>query len=313
MGPHQRRYALWALLAGTPRGFTLRELAERFSVAKNTIQRDLDQLSRGGAIISEEQAGQTMLFRAGSKPPAADLTDDEKFALGAAEASFVPWAGTSLAAELTSALTKVGARNGVPLEMKGPMARARVTPAVLKTVLAGLREHRRCMLLYQSRGAQRTRALEVEPLGIVAATGLVYLRVVVRPRGVVVTLALHLVKAAELLDEHFTPVRDVSNAFGATDEKLERVVVRFHPGIAPFIEERIWHPSQRFRREPRGWLRFEATLGGMHEFVGWVMSWGANAELLAPSAWREEVASRAHVLARRHARLPVSSPATNNP
>jgi predicted DNA-binding transcriptional regulator YafY len=314
MGPHQRRYALWALLARTRRGFTLRELAQRFGVAKNTIQRDLDHLSTGGMNVSEEQAGQTRLFRATGGPPGAELTPDEKLALRMAEVSFVPWAGSPLAIDLTSALAKVGAGNDeLPFEMRGPVPRVRTAPGVLKTLLTGLRERRCCRLLYQRRGAREPRALEVEPLRIVAAAGLLYLRAIVRPRGVVVTLALHLVKAAALLNERYASRENDSSAFGASYERPERVVVRFHPEIAPFIEERIWHPSQRLRYESDGSLRFEATLGGMHEFVGWVMSWGANAELLAPSAWREEVASRAQVLARRHTCLLVSSPATNNP
>lgn len=300
MGTHQRRYALWAHLAGARRGFTLRELARRFGVAKNTIQRDLDQLSQGGALIREEQEGQTMLFQAGNGPPATELTEDEKLAISAAEASFVRWVGAPLAADLTSAVAKLRAGSAMQLELKGPVARVRPDVAVLKTVLAGLREHRRCALTYLRRGGEKARVLKAEPIRIVAATGLLYLRAVVRPRGAMVTLALHLVKAAELLGEHFIPISDDPGAFGATGEKPEHVVVRFHPDIAAFIEERIWHPSQRLYQDRDGWLRFEATLGGMHEFVGWVMSWGPRAELIEPRGWRREMLSRAESIASLH-------------
>jgi predicted DNA-binding transcriptional regulator YafY len=308
MGPHQRRYALWALLAGTRRGFTLRELAQRFGVAKNTIQRDLDHLSTGGVSISEEQAGQTMLFRASGAPPGVELTPDEKLALRMAEVSFVPWAGSPLAIDVASALAKVGAGNDeLPFEMRGPVPRVRTAPGVLKTLLTGLRERRCCRLLYQRRGSLGARTLEVEPLRILTAMGLLYLRAIVRPRGALITLALHLTLAAELLDDRFVPQLDESAAFGATDERPEHVVIRFHLDIAPFIEERIWHPSQRLRYESDGSLRFEATLSGMHEFVGWVMSWGHRAELVAPSRWRSEICERAFSLQERHATTPAAN------
>jgi hypothetical protein len=31
----------------------------------------------------------------------------------------------------------------------------------------------------------------------------------------------------------------------------------------------------------------------MHEFVGWVMSWGPRAQLIKPTAWRKEILARA--------------------
>lgn len=299
METHQRRYALWALLAGTPRGFTLRELAERFGVAKNTIHRDLDRLSHVGAGITEELRGQTMRFRAHAGPPSAELTEDEKLALQASESCFVPWIGGSTS-DLTSALAKVGVGvgAGVRLDIKGPVANVRADPAVVKTLIAGMRERRSCAIRYLRRGTRKPRPLKVEPLRIVAATGLLYIRAIVRPRGVAVTLALHLVKACELLDERFTRTSndDDSTAFGATDDEPQHVVVRFHPDIALFIEDRVWHPSQRLSRDADGALRFEATLGGMHEFVGWVMSWGGRAELVSPVVWRSEVISRAKAI-----------------
>ena len=291
MATYERRHALWALLAANPRAFTLRELAERFRVAKNTIQRDLDHLSRIDAALSEETSGQTTMYRVGKPPPHVALTEEERVALRVAGATFLSLAGTEVATALASALAKLGAAQAIAVEAKGPVAIARPSAPVLKSVLAGLDQRRRCLVLYQRRGATAARPHEVEPLRIVSAAGLLYLRAHERPRGIV-TFALHLVKDAKLLEDRFTPIRDDDSAFGAMDEKPQKVVVRFHPDIAQFIEERTWHPSQRLFRERNGWLRFEATIGGMHEFVGWVMSWGGRAILREPPAWRSEISQR---------------------
>jgi predicted DNA-binding transcriptional regulator YafY len=235
-------------------------------------------------------------------PPATGLTEGEKLALGAAQASFAPWFGTPLAVDLTSALFKVGAA-GLLVDSRGPVSVVRPLPSVIEAVATGLREHRVCTVAYLARGSRRTRQLEVEPLRLVTAGGLMYLRAAVRPARSLVTLALHLAGSARLQAETFVPQRDHSTAFGVVDDTPERVVVRFQPDIAPFIEERKWHRSQKLIRERGGALRFEARLSGMYEFVGWVMSWGPRAELLEPAEWRQEVARRAEGLLRAHATI----------
>ena len=199
---------------------------------------------------------------------------------------------TSASKSSTSILAKVGA-GGVAVETRGPVAKGRLVPEVVEAVGVGLRERRVCAIDYRGRGARKARTLEVEPVRLVAVGGLLYLRAVERPGRKVVTLALHLAEGARVLAEVFVPVRERSTAFGAVDEEAVRVVVRFDAEIAPFIEERVWHPSQRLVRERGGGVRFEARLSGMFEFVGWVMSWGPRAELVAPEGWRREAAERA--------------------
>jgi predicted DNA-binding transcriptional regulator YafY len=157
MGTHQRRYALWALLASATRGFTLRELAARFDVAKNTVQRDLDQLSAGGATITEEQAGQTLLFKCSNGPPCSAMSEDEKLALKLAAVSARAWQGTAIAADLEVALARVGAACEVPFEARDPVARIQPRSSVLKVVLAALGDHRQCALSYRRRGALEAR------------------------------------------------------------------------------------------------------------------------------------------------------------
>lgn len=56
-----------------PEGRTLRELGSVFGVSKNTIQRDLDQLSCANFCIREEQEGQLLRYSLdnSASPPAA--------------------------------------------------------------------------------------------------------------------------------------------------------------------------------------------------------------------------------------------------
>ena len=62
MSTFARRLALWRLLESHPARMGLRDLAERFEVSKQTIQRDLDALSTAGIPIVEQRMGQAALL-----------------------------------------------------------------------------------------------------------------------------------------------------------------------------------------------------------------------------------------------------------
>ncbi|MBI4013945.1 MAG: WYL domain-containing protein [Candidatus Rokubacteria bacterium] len=70
-------------------------------------------------------------------------------------------------------------------------------------------------------------------------------------------LALERSRALELTEDTFTvdpaldPKRYETEAFGVTWEKPMTVVVRFRADQAPFVREREWHPTQRFRTVSR--------------------------------------------------------------
>ena len=127
---------LWALLAKSPQGFTLREFAERFRVSKGAIKRDLDHLSSGGAQLWDEKDGLAVRYFGSGAPPTVGFTEGEKLALAAAQAGFAPWAGTPLAVEFGSVMAKVGA-GGVQLDSRGPVAKVRLVPEVVEAVGVG--------------------------------------------------------------------------------------------------------------------------------------------------------------------------------
>jgi DNA-binding transcriptional ArsR family regulator len=67
-GTFSRRLSLWRILSATADGFTLRVLAERLDVSKNTVMRDLDALSSAGVPVAEERRGQTSYFSVAGAP-----------------------------------------------------------------------------------------------------------------------------------------------------------------------------------------------------------------------------------------------------
>jgi predicted DNA-binding transcriptional regulator YafY len=302
-----RQLAIWRLLkstSGTDEGLDLRTLARRFGVSKNTIHRDVDQLSLGGVPITQVLVGQRQLFKMmPGMVPALQLTDEDRRSLAMAQALSAPYRRTPPGRALASTVAKLDARFSDVFVAASPAGlvapRARVFDGALEAILA----RRRCRVGHRRRFSGEVRSHELEPYELQLQGGVIYLRGRVLPRGSSVSFAMHLIEQVELLDEMFRRPRRPSfpdRRFGVFDGRAERVEARFHPDIAPYIRERRWHPSQRIEARPDGWLAFNARLSGMHEFVGWLMSWGDRAELLRPLEWRREVLRRARGLTRIH-------------
>ena len=93
------------------------------------------------------------------------------------------------------------------------------------------------------------------------------------------------------VDPSFDPKRYETEAFGVAWGKPMTVVVRFRADQAPYVREREWHPTQRFRTLPDGRLEMTFRAGGVFEIVRWVLGWGDAAELVRPAALRREIAS----------------------
>jgi proteasome accessory factor B len=73
------------------------------------------------------------------------------------------------------------------------------------------------------------------------------------------------------------------------DQEEVEVVVRFSPTVAARVQEARWHPSQRVTEEPDGSILWRATVAGTIEIRLWVLSWGDDAEVVAPDSLRDDV------------------------
>lgn len=259
-----RRLQLQRLLGTPGRTWSTRDLAARLGVSKLTVARDLDALSLAGVPVVSGKEGQTLRWR------------------------LVAGVGTT-------AKQPDASPGGLVPHVRFPRARRAVKPHVLRVLEEGLLRHRLVQLTYVPRSAAASCELSLAPVSLDDVGGVLYLRGLLAGSGERRrrTLVGWRIRSARLLGESFVPpARPRRRAFGAVDEPTEAVTVRFDKVIAPYVEERRWHPSERLVRHGDGSLIWRARVSGMHEVVGWVMSWGARAELVRPVAWREEVRRR---------------------
>ena len=73
------------------------------------------------------------------------------------------------------------------------------------------------------------------------------------------------------------------------DQPPVEIRLRFAPGVASRIRETIWHPTQTLTTEADGSLLWRATVSGTIEIRLWILSWGADVEVLEPAGLRDDV------------------------
>ena len=74
------------------------------------------------------------------------------------------------------------------------------------------------------------------------------------------------------------------------DQPPVEVVLRFTPAVADRVREATWHPTQAVRVDDDGSLHWTATVSGTIEVRLWILQWGDDVEVLAPTSLRDDVA-----------------------
>jgi predicted DNA-binding transcriptional regulator YafY len=101
----------------------------------------------------------------------------------------------------------------------------------------------------------------------------------------------------------------VRSAFGVRHgEPLVMVRIRFTPYQARWIRERRYHPTQQLEAQPDGSVILTMTVAGTWEVRRWVLSFGAEAEVLEPTSLCVELAEVAKNLQKIYASTPEGSP-----
>jgi predicted DNA-binding transcriptional regulator YafY len=121
------------------------------------------------------------------------------------------------------------------------------------------------------------------------------------------TFAVDRIRALEAGTQHFEPDSTfdfdtyLGGSFGVIAEPATRVRIRFDRRWATYIEERIWHGSQRITKRTGGKLELEMHVGGTVELRTWILSFGSGAEVLEPASLRDEVLTELRAALSRYA------------
>ncbi|HEY3231786.1 MAG TPA: transcriptional regulator [Roseiflexaceae bacterium] len=289
-------------LYNTPRGLRAVDLAEYCGVDRRTIYRDLVSLEEMGVPVWQD-GGRYGIDRE-SYLSTIRLNLNEAVALFFA-ARLLAHHSDEHNPHVVSALSKLAA--GLPdTTISSHIARAadaiRTKPLradyvrALEAITRAWADRRRVTIQYRAASGVLTERvicpyfLEVsrsEPASYVIAHDDL--------RGALRTFKLERVVAAEILDSGYTipddfdPYEHLAASWGVMDEVEVEVRLRFAPSVASRVKESVWHHSQRVRDTGDGGCELTMRVGGIREVRAWVLGWGADVEVLAPPALRDEV------------------------
>ena len=313
----------WTILREleSSRRLTIDEMAEKTGVTTRTIRRDLEALQFVGFPIYDEVYDGKKYWlleqRAFKRLDATGFTFAELSALYFSRTLVECLAATPFQQDVKSAFDRLAAAltpgmrtflDRLPLVIQAkpdPGAQsASARPKEIAQLLDATLQHRRVVMRYHSFSSEREKAYTVEPSRLVFAQGALYLMAYVPEYSQVRTFAVDRIKSLSVTEERFEPVGSdeavFAHSLGVHHGTPEHVEILFEPRIAPYLRERMWHSSQTVRDEADG--RVLVTLHVSKDFAlrSWILSFGALAKVIAPSALADEIAAETEAMAAQY-------------
>jgi len=293
------------------------ELATHFEVSVRTVYRDIAALGEAGVPITGE-AGVGYCLVKGYHLPPVSLTADEATALVVGGAMVKQFTDASLHAPIAAALDKRRAvlprdrqehverlaRQTVVLGRPGGAAPEPAGQPWLLAVQRGVAQ--RCVLRLAYRGRERAEtARDVEPLGVVCYGGAWYLVAWCRLRRDVRHFRVDRIQTLTELEEKFPARPDFSLAKHITEQSARDDVRPVRVWFSEVGQERARRESYATLAKERardGGAEFSFTTYSLEWLARWVLSFGGEAEAMAPAKLRELVRDEAERLVKLHAR-----------
>ncbi len=324
-----RQWTLLRILSGCRTGVTIKELAAELGVNPKTIRRDLETFQLAGFPLKEEtQRHGCKTYRLSpiaTQPPALGFPIDEAAALYLGQRLLEPLAGTVFWEAANRAFRKIRAMLG-PAALRyldrlgaafyhtrfGAVEYA-AKAEILDTLTEAIADRQAVFLIYQSLRSTEPVTYDVYPYGLVHHFGRMYLIGWAVRREAIRTWRVDRMEKVERAELHFPPPEDfdlkkyMAGAFGIYHGDQEvQVRIRFSRTVARYVQEATWHPSQKLSPQRDGSVVAEFTLGTMEEIKHWILSFGKEAEVLAPptlrTAVREELAKMVEIYQPRTAK-----------
>ncbi len=282
-------------------------LAREWEISRKTIQRDIEYMryQLDAPITYSSKHRGYYYTEANFKLPAINMKESDLFAIYLAEELLNEYAGTPLYKQLSSILNKIKENlpditlTEAPPDKAGFTVFCRpstmVNPAIWEQMFNCLRSGRTLEMEYTVPGQPTTRRL-FEPYHTVRYDGDWYVTGHCHERKAIRTFSLSRISQVTPQDDFFTIPQSfdfktiTASRFGLHwGDEVHDIKIWFSKAIAPYIEERQWHPSQNIATQPDGAIIFSIEIDHTLELKRWILSWGKEARVLEPVHFREEL------------------------
>ncbi|MBI5359570.1 MAG: transcriptional regulator [Planctomycetes bacterium] len=309
-----RQWTVLRQLEALKYGITAEELGSELGYSKRTIYRDLQVLKDAGFPLENEKIEGRIKWRLGMgyKTFNVPLTYTELMALCFSKNLLAALDGTLLKTGVDSAMEKI--TNSLPEETAdfvfeteqtlvpkiNPCRNYKGSVDVMDNLLNAARRKNKCRITYRAEGHKRPDD-KFHPYALTYHNGQMYCVGFSELRNAVRTFSLHHIKKVNELGEKFAMEKGrdgadfnvneyLDESFGIWHEgTVEDVALRFSKEYAGWIQERAWHPTQKFRNLPNGELEMTMHVSGMNDIIRWLLPMGDNARVLKPKKLADEI------------------------
>ncbi|MDR2870831.1 MAG: WYL domain-containing protein [Deferribacteraceae bacterium] len=316
MLPSEKLLYLFTIMLFSRGKRSLSELAEELDCSVNTVKRKLDELGKfgGGRILSEKDGRKEVYWMEKDNKLKLNLNADGLRELMICKNFLSNIMPESIKKEMNTALLRaseyanedsfdLNSFAGVGITVsKGRIDYSKFQAqydALVKAVVA----KRVCSITYKNGNTLKTRS--IAPVNIIALGGTIYVQGwVIAETGKAVAkytsplvLSLHKIAQVQLEKRSWEtlPAIDASS-FGLLNTGRIKAVVKFTGYVTEYIQDRIWSDDQTI--EPcEGGIILTFTSSSKPELISWVLSFGAQAELLEPAELRQELRREAEGMA----------------
>ena len=306
---------------GNEQQITAESIAREFEVSARTIKRDIEFMrDRLGVTIAwDATTHRYFCTHHHDLLPLLRLDAGEALALAVAGCTFAAWHGSPLGRALTAALEKiapiVAGAVSLPVDALRGLLFAPDDPAAdaehrhFGTLLEAIHRRRELRLEYQKpkvNTAADTRTVHPLHLAYLEHRWMLVAHDVSRDARRNFLLAR--IREVNPTGAHFTPplnlnlepsLRSALGRFVGETEQEVRIIV--DAGVAPYLRERPWHPSQTITEGGNGSIEVTFRLNHLNDIERRVLACGAHAEVLAPVELRERLRTAAAALHARYA------------
>lgn len=291
-------------------GKTIAELAREIGCSARTVWRDLALLQRVGFPLTTDRDGREsryLLIQGPRGLPPLPFSFTELASLHLARHLLVPLRGTPLGEPIHAVLEKIAATlapkakeflDRLHRELSARTVHAkdyRGSQEALRVVQDALRARRTLEAEYHSYGRDALTRRRLDPVHLWTQQGGIYLAAFCHQRQAVRTFALERFRHIRMTDDTFEPPADfdlnryLAGSFGLFRGRAVRVELRFSQGVARYVVERQWHPTQTTAPRLTGELDLTLRVPICPELVRWILSYGKDVEVLAPKSLRATI------------------------
>lgn len=303
-------------LIGRPQGITIDELGDELGIVRRSVYRVLEVVQELGVPIYDDDSERPKKWKIeegylkklpNQKIPDLNLTLSEIIALYLLKGHERAYKGSDIEKKIDSAFAKIDAFVPEGLASNLNKIKTLFVPSskfskdysgkeeIIEQLTDAMLQQKTCLVKYHSYSNDEIKEFKVDPLYFFEHKEGLYIFANATSFSDVIILAVERFQEVELTEgdfkypEDFDPEERLDQAFGLVANDPIDVKIKFSADQARYIKERQWTKDQIITEQDDGSIIIAMKTSGKHEIKRWVLSYGADAELLEPKDLTKEI------------------------